>query len=477
MNPLIRIPEKLERFLTTKKRFKVAYGGRGAAKSQSFADIFLMKAHMEGAKIGCFREYQNAIDDSVFSLLTKEIDRIEAPGFRCDKSHIDNASGGCFRFKGLSRSPGSVKSMHGFKYFWVEEGQFLSKESLKILTPTLREEDSECWISMNPMSSADPASQRFIEPYRAILERDGIYEDDLHLIVKINYTDNPWFPANLDQERAHDLETLTRSEYDHIWLGAYNDTVEGSIIQAEWFDAAVDAHIALGFKPRGKKIAAFDPSDEGPDDKGLVVRHGSVVTHADFLSKGDAADGMDWALDTALAQNVDFFTWDCDGLGVSLKRQVSESLDGKHAQWAMFKGSEGVDREDEVYEDTGEKAEENRKTNKQVFRNKRAQYYWMLRDRFHNTYRAVEKKDYFAQDKMISISSDIPCLVALKSEVCRIPKKHNSNGFIQIMSKEDMKRLKIKSPNLADALMMSMRIEDERKESKKKLDMKGVYLR
>jgi phage terminase large subunit len=455
------IPEKLLPFLTTKKRFKVAFGGRGACKSQSFADMLIMKSQVEGAKVGCFREYQNAIEDSVHALLVGEIERMKAPGYECGKTHIDNISGGGFRFKGLSRSAGSVKSMYGFKYFWVEEAQFLSKESLKLLTPTLREEDSECWFSLNTMSSADPISQRFIEPYREQLDRDGFYEDDLHLIIKINYTDNPWFPSNLEQERVHDFDTLPRAEYDHIWLGAYNDTVEGSIIAAEWFDAAVDAHIKLGFKPQGAKIVSFDPSDEGTDDKGLAVRHGSVVTDVDLMSNGDAADGMDWALEKALTENADLFLWDCDGLGVSLKRQVSDSLNSKHTKWSMFKGSEGVDRPEEIYEDTGKTAQENRKTNQEIFKNKRAQYYWAMRDRFFNTYRAVVKGEYINPDKTISISSDIKCLVALKSEVCRVPKKHNANGMIQIMSKPDMKRLKIKSPNLSDALMMGMRFDDK----------------
>lgn len=466
MNPRMTIPAKLMPFLTTKKRFKVAYGGRGACKSQTFGDIFIMKAQVEGAKIGCFREYQNSIEDSVHALLVSEIDRLEAPGYSNTKTHIDNASGGCFRFKGLTRAPGSVKSMFGFKYFWVEEAQFLSKESLKMLTPTLRDGESECWFSLNPLSSADPISQRFIEPFKAQLDRDGYYEDDLHLIVKINYTDNPWFPEELEQERQFDYETLPRAEYDHIWLGAYNDTVEGSIIQAEWFDAAIDAHLKLGFKPIGQVVCSHDPSDSGPDDKGVIVRHGSVITHADIMGKGDSADGMDWALDTALNHDADLFVWDCDGLGVSLKRQAKEALAGKHIDYAMFKGSEGVDRPQEFYDgDNKESDPQKRRTNKQVFKNKRAQYYWALRDRFFNTYQAVTKGKYTDPDKMISISSDIDCLISLKSEVCRVPKKHNGNGLIQIMSKDDMKRLKIKSPNLADSAMMSMFIGKEKVEA------------
>lgn len=455
------IPEKLEPFLTIPKRFKVAYGGRAACKSQSFADMLTMEVQTQGIKVGCFREYQNSIEDSVHALISDEIKRMKVPGFEIIKTHIDNVqSGGGFRFKGLSRSSGSVKSFYGFKKFWIEEAQFLSKTSLKTLTPTLRETGAECWFSMNPISSADPMSQRFIEPFAAELAATGYYEDDLHLIIKINYTDNPWFSSELDQERQFDYETLPRAEYDHIWLGAYNDSVEGSIIPAEWFDAAVDAHVKLGFKPEGKKILSFDPSDEGFDDKGLAIRHGSVLTDVDFMKTGDSADGMDWALDRALNENVDLFTWDCDGLGLALKRQVSTALDGKHTDWAMFKGSESVDRPDEIYSDTGEVKPDQSKTNKQTFKNKRAQYYGDLRDCFANTYRAIEKGEYVDPDRMISICSNIKSLVQLKSEICRIPKKYNPNGFFQVMDKDQMKRLGINSPNLSDAVMMGRRYVD-----------------
>ena len=43
-----------------------------------------------------------------------------------------------------------------------------------------------------------------------------------------------------------------------------------------------------------------------------------------------------------------------------------------------------------------------------------------------------------------------------KSEICRIPKKPNPNGLIQIMSKQEMKTLEIDSPNEVDSVMMSL---------------------
>jgi len=83
----------------------------------------------------------------------------------------------------------------------------------------------------------------------------------------------------------------------------------------------------------------------------------------------------------------------------------------------------------------------------------------MLRDRFYATYRAVVKNEYIDPESMISLSSSIPNIEQLRAEVCRIPRKHNGNGMIQIMTKQEMwTKHKIPSPNMADALMMSMSV-------------------
>ena len=459
--PKAQIPKKLEKFLTTHKRFKVAAGGRGGAKSQTFADMLLMKAQVEQAKIGCFREMQNSIEDSVHSLLSHEITRLELDGFVVQKADISHPGGGEFKFKGLARNPDAVKSMHGFKYFWVEEAHSISKESLDKLTPTLREEDAEMWFSMNCQSSEDPMSQRFIVPYMDSLLKDGYYEDDLHLIVFINYSDNPWFPSNLEQERLWDFEHKPRAEYDHIWEGSFNDQVENSIILPEWFDAAIDAHIKKGYKPRGLKVVSHDPSDLGGDAKGLSYRHGVVFHDVKEFPTGDVNEGCDQALDYTHKINADVFTWDGDGLGASLKRQINKSL--PNIRHEMFKGSESVDDPDKVYQPADNDEPGNRRTNADTFRNKRAQYYWELRDRFYNTYRATQG-EYVDPDDQISISSKVENIAKLRSELCRIPLVNNGSGRIQIMSKPEMKKKhRIQSPNMADSMMMSFAVTQNKR--------------
>ena len=462
--PTLAIPEKLTPLIERKKRIKIAVGGRGGGKSIAVADMCVMMA-AHGKTICCGREFQNSIDDSVHSLMLDEIERLDATGFTSTNNRIKHESGGQIFYKGLARNPESLKSLSGVDVFWVEEAQTISEKSLKLLTPSVRsvagsDEQPEIWFTMNRGSSSDPIVQKYLKRAQEKLSTDGYYEDDLVMAIEINYEDNPWFPAELEAERQDDLEQMSRAKYRHVWEGDYSDDVENSIIIPEWFDAAIDAHKKLGFKPTGKRVVAHDPSDLGADAKGLTFRHGSIVLDVQANDKGDVNAGCDWATDYAIRVGADEFVWDGDGLGISLRRQVAEAFTGKNIGQEIFRGSAAPDRPNSMYQPVDNNAADS-KTNRDTFKNKRSQYHWALRDRFYNTYRAVVHGEYHDPDTMISLSSDIKHMDKLRSEVCRIPLKPNGNGLIQIMSKEDMKRLDIASPNMGDSLMMSLAISDK----------------
>lgn len=51
----------------------MAYGGRGGAKSWAFADALLVQGLQGPLRIGCFREIQKSIKDSVHKLLGDRI--------------------------------------------------------------------------------------------------------------------------------------------------------------------------------------------------------------------------------------------------------------------------------------------------------------------------------------------------------------------------------------------------------------------
>ena len=482
--PQIYLSAKTERVLTSEKRFIVIIGGRGSAKSVSAGDICLIGASDNAEKTYCLREYQSSIKNSVHSLLKEEIERLEFKGFEVLQNSIHFKDKDCFEFAGLARNVDSIKSAYGFKKFLIEEAQSLSVESLRALTPTARAKPNKgipikfredqaveqmqdmiinSGVSLvfvaNPFSSEDPFSKRFITPFLGELDSHGFYEDELHLIVVMNYTDNPWFAeSGLEAERQWDYDHLDRALYDHIWLGKFNDSVESALIRKEWFDACIDAHKVLGFQPRGVKIASHDPSDTGPDTKGYVMRHGSVVLDVQEKEDGNVNEGGHWAADIAIKQQVDAYSWDGGGMGVGLAEQNGKDFQGKNIQLSMFIGAEEPDYPDSFYKPAIGSPVQQQRTNKQAFKNKRAQYYFELRDRVYRTYRAVVHKEYCDPDSLISICGDIPLLSKLRAEVCRLPIKPNTNGLNELYTKEEMRnKFKISSPNLADPLAQTMR--------------------
>ena len=473
--PQAYFPEKLEKVFTNPKRFIILIGGRGSGKSLSIADLACVEMHDEGLSWMCLREFQSSISDSVHSLIKDETKRLELDKFNVTDTTISSRAGGRARFAGIARNPESIKSAAGFNTFWSEEAQSLSEDSLKTLTPTARNkatkglpnkleeveevnalEKSRLIFTANPGSSEDPFSKRFINPFKTELDSKGYYEDDLHLIIKVNWSDNPWFAqSGLEEERLWDYNNLPRALYDHIWEGEFNDSVEGALIMSEWFDACIDADIKLGFKEQGAIFAAHDPSDVGPDSKGFAVRHGSVITEVLEKTEGTIHDGCDWATGLAIQYKADYYTWDCDGMGVGLARDTEKALRAKcHIE--TFKGSESPDRPGAIYQPV-DGVKQPRKI-EDVFRNKRAQYYSELRDRVYRTYRAIVHGEYSDPDKMISFRSSMDSLKKLRAELCRMPVKPNANGYIELYTKEEMKRkFKFASPNLADSVMMLMR--------------------
>ena len=470
----IKYVDKLHPIFTKAKRIKIIVGGRGSTKSTGIADYVLSRL-TQGELWCCAREFQNSIEESVHRTMLDEVSRLKMSGFDDDKSHIYHRSGGRNFYKGLARNITSLKStLSGIDGLWIEEGEDLSDSSMRVLTASVRlnAEDTEkkiagedikmpeILITMNRGSRTGTIARRFLARAEKDLERFGYYEDDAVMIVELNYTDMPksWFESSgLEVERADDEKNLADEEYQHKWHGKYLEYVDSPIILGKWFDACVDAHTKLGFKPEGIEVMSHDPSDEGEDAKASAYRYGAVVLDVQEMHKGDINEGCDWAIDLSIKNKVDAFIWDCDGMGVALSRPLEKGLGAKKVDLSMFKGSNEPRHKEHIYETVGKE----NKTNGDTFFNRRAQGYWLLRERMRKTYNAVVNKEYHNPDELISFSSEIQRLDILRSELSRLPKKPNGAGKIQLLSKKEMASLGIGSPNMADSVMMAMFYEPQ----------------
>jgi len=466
---------------TKPKRIKIIVGGRGSTKSTGVADYVAAKMSV-GELWCCARENQNSIEESVHRTILDEIARLDIDGFEDTKTSIKHTTGGRAFYRGLARNITSLKStLSGIDGLWIEEGEDISANTLRVLTASVRLNalDSqrkiagevvkmpEIIITMNRGARTGAVAQKWLERAERDLQRCGYYEDDLIMVVEMNYTDMPssWFEASgLEEERLDDEKKLSKAAYDHKWLGKYLDEVEDSIVKPEWFDAAIDAHkidrLKSAFTPRGAKFASHDPSDAGNDPKGYSLRHGSIYLKILEKTDGEIDEGCDWATAMAIRDGADWFIYDGDGMGAGLKRQVSTAFSGKKMRTHMFRGSLsgiGQDNAKKIYLPTdndvlGDKP----KTYADTFTNNRSQYSIRTANLFYNTYRCVVKGEYVDPEDMISIDSDgVESIDRLRSEVCRVPRKRNNTGLIQIMSKQDMKSLKIESPNMWDCITMN----------------------
>lgn len=215
----IHFPRKLD-FLFKPARYKVARGGRGSGKSWGFARALILRCVKQQTRILCTREVQKSIQQSVHQLLSDQIEAMGlAPVFEILNSEIRGPNGSQIYFSGLSdQTAESLKSFEGVDIVWCEEAQAISKRSWDILIPTIRKDGSEIWVTYNPQLESDETHQRFV-----------LRPPPNCVSVEMNYHDNPYFPAVLEQERAHAEATMRGDDYRHTWLGQCRPAVEGAI--------------------------------------------------------------------------------------------------------------------------------------------------------------------------------------------------------------------------------------------------------
>jgi phage terminase large subunit len=303
-----RVPPKLEPLFQT-HRYKVAYGGRGGAKSWGFARALLIEGAQKPLRILCTREVQKSIKDSVHKLLCDQIQSLELGKFYTPtQNNIVGLNGTEFIFSGLSdQTRESIKSYEGVDRCWVEEGQAVGKRSWDILTPTIRKTGSQIWISFNPHLDTDETWLRFV-----------VHTPPNSWVQKINWQDNPWFSPELEAERSH-AEKTDPENYKNIWEGEPRAAVEGAIFSREVTKLTEDKRITrLPIDPLLKVHTVWDI---GWNDKTAIIlvqrgvadvrivdyiedSHRTLQDYAAQLNDMRLNWGSDWLPHDAKAKNV-----------------------------------------------------------------------------------------------------------------------------------------------------------------------------
>jgi phage terminase large subunit len=282
-------------------RYKVAWGGRGSSKSWTFARIAVSRMAHKPMRFLCARELQISIKDSVHHLLASQIEALNAGFyFEVGDSFIrTKAPGGEFLFRGLRHNASEIKSMEAIKICWVEEAQAVSEDSWKWLLPTIREDNSEVWVTFNPEMTTDPTYLRFVhDPAEGAIVRH------------VNYWDNPWFPASLELERLTDKRRLTNEDYECIWEGKPKRAVTGAIYAGE-VEAMYQANRVRDV-PADPSLPVHAVWDMGWADSMAIImvqRVASEVRVVDYLE--DSHQTLDWYVRELKAKP---YTWGNDYL-------------------------------------------------------------------------------------------------------------------------------------------------------------------
>lgn len=211
------LPKKLIPVFSGTARYRGAFGGRGSAKTRSFALMTAVSGYRFGragisGNILCGREHLANLDDSSMEEVKQAIRSVDWLNdyYEIGEKYIRSKDGNIkYLFTGLRHNIGGVKSKARILIAWVDEAEQVAETAWRTLLPTVREANSEVWITWNPESEHSATNQRF----RVNPPQDS-------KIIELNWSDNPWFPEELNNERLEDQRNRPDT-YDHVWEGAY----------------------------------------------------------------------------------------------------------------------------------------------------------------------------------------------------------------------------------------------------------------
>ena len=445
-------------------RYKGAWGGRSSGKSHEFAGAVVeaMVADPD-CNVVCVREIQKSLALSAKKLIES---KIEAFGvghlFEVLKTEIRRIDGkGMCIFVGMQdHTADSVKSLEGFDIAWIEEAQSLSQRSLDLLRPTIRKEGSQIWATWNPRRRSDPIERLL----RARNRPDAI-------VVRANYTDNPFLPDTVKAE-AIDAKENDPDGFGHTWLGDYESLGSKVVIPAIWVQSAIGLADDLGLEITGKDYAALDVAggEDGGDENALALRKGIGLICVESWNGLDTSLTTQKAVNYCQARGVLDLAYDSIGVGegvggewASMGRRREQPQRMTLTPWA---GGAAVQHPETRVEPSDPRSPKN----KDQYHNLKAQAWFALRKRFENAHKARRGLPYDA-DMLISIPRDLPNLLQLEQEITQPQHKTSATGKTMVDKQPDDAR----SPNLADAVVMAYYPIEKKQAQTKTTAVAGLY--
>lgn len=463
-------------------RYRVLYGGRASSKSHDAAGYAVFLAANYTIKFLCARQFQNRISESVYTLLK---DKINASPFKKDfeilKTSIRHKiTGSEFLFYGIARNLEEIKSTEGVDILWLEEAHYLNAEQWKVIEPTIRKEGSQVWLIFNPDEYTDFIYQNFI-----------VNPPAETLVREINWQENPYLSVTA-LKFIYDFYRRDPEAAMNVYGGQPKMGADKSVIPLKYIMAAVDAHkprwawkdepeglnqfdlvkwrlqhlndpehhicIWKGWEPSGQNTIGYDVADDGRDLNATVHAHGNVIMGAvewqgleDQLLKSATRV---WNLARDTNSNI---IWDSIGVGAFVGSKFSDlnTENKRQIQYEPFNAGGGVEEPKGIYM----RFPHVDITNGEHFSNIKAQKWSEVGERFRKTYEVIEQGATHPIEELISLNKETlgdVILNKLKMELAAPHKDVDRMGKFKVESKDDLFERGIKSPNIADALIMSL---------------------
>lgn len=247
------MPPKLIPVFLGEARYRGAYGGRGSAKTRSFAKMTAVRGYQWGnsgieGQILCAREYMNSLDESSLEEVKAAIasEPFLEEYYEVGEKYVRSKDGRIrYVFSGLRQNLDSIKSKARILLCWVDEAEPVSELAWQKLIPTVREDNSEIWVTWNPERKNSDTHKRF----RLNPPQDS-------KIIELNWQDNPWFPDVLNLERQEDLR-VRPDQYNHVWEGDFVTVVDGAYYAKALVEAKSAGRISNVAKDPLMTVRAF----------------------------------------------------------------------------------------------------------------------------------------------------------------------------------------------------------------------------
>ena len=394
-------------------RYRAAYGGRGSGKSFVFSLEALIKARKTKTRVLCVRNFQNSIQESAYKDLCRHIRSFSKFNnfFTIQKTRIIGRNGSEFIFKGVKENPYAVKSYSDINLCWIEEAEDLSELSLQVLKDTIREENSEIWMTWNPLkrnSAVDSLIRQNFEPQYMVAQ-------------EVHWYDNPVFNKSpLAIERKLDKKRLPPEKYNNVWLGAYLDFIDKSLFNM----GRISTNDNI-YDDKLSSVAGLDIAESG-DFTAISILQGSELVHLEKW-QGDLMLTATKVLNMCDKFNIRTIGYDTIGIGAGVGSRLKQILPSHINIIPINHANPVINPDTSVFKEGGIK-------NKEFFSNLKAQNWYNLKIALEN------------QQLIILNHKE---LLDQLSNVCY---NYDTKSRIKI----DKHGLSSKSPDLADSLVLAL---------------------